>query len=207
LALMATLSRASFLAAGILFFAIGATQWRRPPVMASLLLVLLIVPFLAPGNVQDRVMNTFFGRQYGNEVKVMGVALDSSTSERIRSWMKVVDGWSKKPVLGYGVTGYAWADAQYVKILGETGLVGLVAFFFLLYRLWFLARQAYVREQDPFLKGLAYGFLTGMVALLFHAIGANTFIIIRIMEPFWLCAGLVLLMPILERKEPSPAPP
>jgi hypothetical protein len=33
--------------------------------------------------------------------------------------------------------------------------------------------------------------------MLAHGIGANTFIIIRIMEPFWLCAGLVMLLPAL----------
>ncbi len=30
---------------------------------------------------------------------------------------------------------------------------------------------------------------------LVHAIGANTFIIVRIMEPFWLCAGLIVALP------------
>jgi hypothetical protein len=36
-----------------------------------------------------------------------------------------------------------------------------------------------------------------LVAMLAHGVGANTFIIIRIMEPFWLCAGLVMLLPTL----------
>ncbi|MFP6645103.1 MAG: hypothetical protein VCF24_16315 [Candidatus Latescibacterota bacterium] len=31
-----------------------------------------------------------------------------------------------------------------------------------------------------------------MTGLLVHAVGANTFIIVRIMEPFWLLAGLVV---------------
>jgi len=69
-------------------------------------------------------------------------------------------------VLGRGVTGYAWADAQYVKILGETGLAGLVAFIFLIFRLWRRARETFLVEQDPFCKGLAHGLLLGMVAML-----------------------------------------
>jgi hypothetical protein len=52
-------------------------------------------------------------------------------------------------------------------------------------------------QTDPFAKGLAHGFLLALVAMLAHGIGANTFIIIRIMEPFWLCAGLVMLLPTL----------
>jgi O-antigen ligase len=84
-----------------------------------------------------------------------------------------------------------------VKILGETGLAGLVAFGFIIYRLWRCARESFLSQTDPFAKGLAHGFLLGLVAMLAHGVGANTFIIIRIMEPFWLCAGLVMLLPTL----------
>jgi hypothetical protein len=37
--------------------------------------------------------------------------------------------------------------------------------------------------------------------MLFHAIGANTFIIVRIMEPFWFLAGMVVMMPEIEKRE------
>lgn len=200
LALMATLSRSSFLAAGVMVVAVMITQRHRPLVVAIMLAICTIVPIIAPGNVKQRVNETFFGRQYGGEIKVGGAALDLSTTERLRSWQFVLLHWSKKPLFGYGVTGYAWADAQYVKILGETGLVGLCAFLFMVWRLYRTARDAFLAEHDPLLKGIAYGFILGLVALLFHAIGANSFIIIRIMEPFWLCAGFVMLLPTLEGK-------
>ncbi len=206
LALMATLSRSSYLACGVLFLAIGATQWRRPRVLTVLLLAVALVPLFAPANVKERVSETFFGRQYGGEIRVGSVALDLSTTERLRSWGYVLQDWVHHPLLGKGVTGYAWADAQYVKILGETGLAGLVAFGFIIYRLWRCARESFLSETDPFAKGLAHGFLLGLVALLAHGIGANTFIIIRIMEPFWLCAGLVMLLPTLSQRASIQAP-
>ena len=57
-------------------------------------------------------------------------------------------------------------------------------------------------------RGLTVGFVAGMVGLLVHAIGSNTFIIVRIMEPFWLFAGIVMMLPVLERgPAPVPAPP
>lgn len=206
MALLATLSRSSYLAAAALLCAVAATQWRRPRVMVLVLVVMMLVPVLAPSNVKQRVSDTFFGRQYGTEVKIGGVALDSSTSERLRSWGYVLKDWVHHPILGRGVTGYAWADAQYVKILGETGLAGVVMFGFLITRLWKRAREAFLSASDPFCKGLAHGFLLGMVAMLVHAVGANTFIIIRIMEPFWLCAGLIILLPTLETKQPGDRP-
>jgi O-antigen ligase len=206
LALMATLSRSSYLAAGVLIVAVAATQWRRPGVVAFILLLAIALPFVAPDNVKNRVSETFFGRQYGGEIKVGAVGLDLSTTERLRSWQYVLKDWLHSPLLGRGVTGYAWADAQYVKILGETGLAGLVAFIFLIVRLWRRARETFLAEQDPFCKGLAHGLLLGMVAMLAHGIGANTFIIIRIMEPFWLCAGLVMILPRLTSEQKDPAP-
>ncbi|MGE0642705.1 MAG: O-antigen ligase family protein [Nitrospira sp.] len=201
LALMATLSRSSYLAGFVLLTTIGLTQWRRPRVLTVLLLMVALIPLLAPANVKDRVNETFFGRQYGGEIKVGKVGLDLSTTERLKSWAYVLKDWVHDPILGRGVTGYAWADAQYVKIIGETGLAGLIAFGFIIYRLWRCARESFLLQTDPFAKGLAHGFLLGLVAMLAHGIGANTFIIIRIMEPFWLCAGLVMLLPTLSPQD------
>lgn len=206
LALMATLSRSSYLAAVVLGLSVFAAKWRNPRVVAVMLIVAMLVPVLAPANVTQRVSETFFGRQYGGEIKVGGVAFDLSTTDRLRSWAYVVRDWTVHPVFGYGVTGYAWADAQFVKIIGETGLVGLVTFLFILVRLWLMARESFLSERDPFCKGLAQGFLLGMVAMLAHSVGANTFILIRIMEPFWLCAGLVVLLPRLISEQTDAVP-
>lgn len=207
LALMATLSRSSYLAGAVLLMTVGLTQWRRPLVLTLLLVVIALVPLLAPANVKQRVNETFFGRQYGGEIKVGHVGLDLSTTERLKSWTYVLKDWVHDPILGRGITGYAWADAQYVKIIGETGLAGLVAFGFIIYRLWRCARESFLSETDPFAKGLAHGFLLALIAMLAHGIGANTFIIIRIMEPFWLCAGLVMLLPILAAQVEPPIKP
>ncbi len=207
LALMATLSRSSYLAGVVLLMAVGLTQWRRPRVLTVLLVIIALVPLLAPANVKQRVNETFFGRQYGGEIKVGNVGLDLSTTERLKSWAYVLKDWVHDPILGRGITGYAWADAQYVKIIGETGLAGLGAFGFIIYRLWRCARESFLSQTDSFAKGLAHGFLLALVAMLAHGIGANTFIIIRIMEPFWLCAGLVMLLPTLSTQaDPSVKP-
>ena len=55
-------------------------------------------------------------------------------------------------------------------------------------------------------RGLALGFVAGTVGLLGHAIGANTFIIVRIMEPFWFFAAIVVALPGLDQEEPAPPP-
>ena len=45
------------------------------------------------------------------------------------------------------------------------------------------------------------GFLIGAIAMTAHALMANTFIIVRIMEPFWLLAAIVVAAPSLETEE------
>ena len=55
------------------------------------------------------------------------------------------------------------------------------------------------KVQTPAFKGLIIGFICGFVGLLVHSLGANTFIIVRIMEPFWFFAGMVAVLPSLEK--------
>jgi hypothetical protein len=43
--------------------------------------------------------------------------------------------------------------------------------------------------------GISTGFLAGFFAMLTHAVGANTFIIVRIMEPFWFLTAIVIMIP------------
>ena len=60
----------------------------------------------------------------------------------------------------------------------------------------------YLKEvKIPYHQGLGIGFLAGFVGLIVHAIGANTFIIVRIMEPFWFFVGIIAVIPMLERQK------
>jgi len=120
--------------------------------------------------------------------------LDTSTSARLISWRTSSADWLRHPLFGFGVTGYGFIDAQYFKVLVDTGAVGLITFLYLLYALWLRMSDAYRSLTIPWTKGLALGFLAGYIGLLVHAIGANTFIIVRIMEPFWLVVGLIVVI-------------
>jgi O-antigen ligase len=88
-------------------------------------------------------------------------------------------------------------------VLVETGILGLAAFIYLLVSVFKLARSNLKRLKIPEHKGLVLGFMAGYIGLLIHAIGANTFIIVRIMEPFWLLAGIVTILPVLEGTSPD----
>ncbi|MFP4546678.1 MAG: O-antigen ligase family protein [Fidelibacterota bacterium] len=169
------------------------------------LVLLILSPFLLPESVINRVTYTFqeqrgYARSLQEEVG--GITLDTSASERLRSWRDAFQALPKHIIFGYGITGWRFLDAQYIRVLIETGLIGLIAFFYLLYALTSEIWHVYKTTEDSFFKALSLGLFIGMLGILFHCIGANTFIIIRIMEPFYLLCGMVMAVPKLEgRKE------
>jgi O-antigen ligase len=200
-----TLSRASYLgvlpAVGVL-----AVKSRRRRLMVGLLLVLVVTSPLMisvlPAPVVKRVIYTF--RPEGHQsVRIGRLGFDPSTSARFVSFREAFDGWRRRPILGWGVTGFGFMDAQYARTLVETGIVGLAAFLWLVVSVVRSGMSAFRRLSEPDERGLALGFIAGTAGLLTHAIGSNTFIIIRIMEPFWLFAGLVMILPSLGTARPE----
>jgi hypothetical protein len=199
-----TLSRASYLGVLPAVAALLALTTRRRALIAILLLVVVCSPLLlllAPASVVNRVLYTFEPEANQPTIRVGKVGLDPSTSARILSFQQAFRGWLERPVLGFGVTGFGFMDAQYARVLVETGIVGLLCFAWLLWSVLKSARAAQLSLIDPLDRGLVVGFIAGTVGLLAHAIGSNTFIVIRIMEPFWLVAGIVIMLPVFAGEE------
>ncbi|MGH7407340.1 MAG: O-antigen ligase family protein, partial [Candidatus Methylomirabilales bacterium] len=192
--LLYSLSRSSWLATLPMLLTLLLVVRRRGLVAGLLSAALLVGPFLAPQEVVQRVRYTYAQPVEPGQVEVGGVRLDTSSSARIESWTAGLKGWSRAPLFGYGVTGFGFMDAQYVRVLVETGLTGLVVFLWLLARLVQQARRSLAAALPGWRRGLAAGYLAGLVGLMGHGIGANTFIIVRIMEPFWLMTGIIVVL-------------
>jgi hypothetical protein len=199
-----TLSRASYLGVIPAYLALTAMTTRRRALVGVLLAVLVcspLVALVAPAAVVNRVMYTFQPEANQPTIRVGKLGLDPSTSARILSLKQALEGWIRRPILGWGVTGFGFMDAQYARVLVETGIVGFLAFMWLLWSVLKAARAAHSRMVEPLDRGLTMGFIAGTVGLLAHAIGSNTFTIIRVMEPFWLFAGIVVMLPVFVGEE------
>jgi hypothetical protein len=205
--LLFTLSRASYLALIPLAGALWLYGDRRLYLTGLFALAVVVAPLAMPKAVTDRILYTVAQPTERGQIRVGGVRLDTSTSERLRSWNQTIfEDWPNHPVFGYGVTGHRFLDAQYPRVLAETGLAGLVAFLWLQVSLFRRVRAILSEARDPLFRGVALGALAAFVALVAHSIAANTFIIIRIMEPFWLLIGMVMVIPQLEAAQAAPAP-
>src|SRR5438132_7666456 len=191
--LMATLSRASFLAAGVLILiVIGVMAPRKPILMTMVLLGILSAPLWAPHAVKERISYTFTQAGEGGQTRLGALTIDTSTSDGLRWWHQSFELWQRYPIWGTGITGGPFMDAMYPRVLTERGLLGLVGFLVLIGSIVRMGLASYRHATDQFSRGLALGFLLGLASLLVHAIGSNAFVIVRIMEPFWLFAALVV---------------
>lgn len=194
-----TQSRSSYLAIIPAMLVFVWLSKKRQWVFLILVLIGLVLPFIAPNPAKERIAYTFEqGKNRKDVVEILGVKMDTSTTERVKAWKRVARDWVKHPLFGFGITGYGFVDAQYFRILIETGVLGLFAFFILMSSIIKQSYRILKETSEPFERGLCMGFLAGFVGLLIHAIGANTFIIVRIMEPFWFVLAMVIMIPKLE---------
>jgi len=177
---------------------------RRWMIIGYIAILSLLAPFILPKAIIDRARYTFQEQKgYARTLQenVGGITLDTSASERVRSWKAAWSGVKKSPIFGYGITGWRFLDAQYMRVLIESGFIGLGFFIYLLYAILHETWKVSKNAKISFFKYLSQGFFIATIAMMTHGIGANTFIIIRIMEPFWLVCGLVMSIPAVEEIE------
>ena len=196
-----TQSRSSYLAIVPALLVLGYLTDRRLIILGLLAVAFMVSPLFLPKAVKSRIMYTFTQPEEQGQIQIGDLRLDTSTSARIKSWKEALSDWPQNPLLGYGVTGYHFVDAQIPRVLVETGILGLAAFLYLLYSILKLTLRNLKEIKTPYYQGLAIGFLAGFVGLVVHAIGANTFIIVRIMEPFWFFVGIITVLPMLQRQQ------
>ena len=189
--LVATLSRSSWLGFAGAFIVLLCLAPRRAPLLAWSAIGLALLLLAMPESMHKRIAYTYPAEGHA-AVKLGRVQFDPSSSARLQSWGAALRGFREHPVAGWGVTGYGFLDAQYFRVLVETGALGLAAFASLLVACGALFWRARSALDEPLQRGLAVGMLAAFAGLLLHAVGTNTFLLIRIMEPFWLLTGLVV---------------
>lgn len=196
-----TMSREGWISiAPMLVVYIVLSKRARYPLIFFLMIAAMLLPFVAPQKVRERAQDTFSQDKH----YVIGgkkIYVSESTAARIDAWRDAGLKLSYRPIMGAGIPGGAVIDNQYVRVLIETGLVGFAAFMWMLSQLFRMAVRVYKRSEDDFSRSLSIGFICGFIALLTQSMAGAVFILIRIMEPFWFIAAMVLAMPEVAQEE------
>jgi hypothetical protein len=211
-AFLLTFSRASYIGFAALFAALLLFSERRKTMLGLFMAGLFCVGMFTPGLsglVRERISMTYKGAYAVNPVQTgFGtVNLEESAWLRVSSLQNALfDRLPKHPLLGWGVTGAGFGDTQYTLLLGELGVAGFFVFFWMLYRVFTAAKKVYRHFQEKWIKAIALGVMVAIPGLLFQAVGVNTFIIVRIMEPFWFLTAMIMVLYRIMEKDAEPAP-
>jgi len=186
-----TLSRASYVA-----FAVTLITWglitRRYWIVPLLTVFILVAPILMPQKVVQRVQSTIEPSGVAIQVPLAGeVTIDKSAYERVYVWQKVRHNLTVWPFFGGGVAWGAILDSQFARVLIETGVAGICAFAFLLSRLMKSTRETHRWSRDWVAQALAAAMFSLTIGLMVHSLGTISYLIVRIMEPYWFLMALV----------------
>jgi hypothetical protein len=194
-----TLSRASYVSFIVAAIVISVIS-RKYALILVLAAVLGTSSIFMPEKIKERVTHTF-QKESGQEIVVggtnTGVMVDKSTNERILVWRKVRFLMGLSPqyfLLGAGVSWESVLDSQYARIFLETGTLGMLAFIFMQYRILKTVRQAYRWTDDWMARGIAMGMFGAVCALISHGMGTISFLIVRIMEPYWFLLAICVVI-------------
>ena len=203
LCLMYSFSRGGYAAFLAGWVVLGVMRQR---ILLVLLLVFLLVwTAVVPNAVKMRVDMTY--DENSGEI-------DHSAQLRVEMWDDAMALFASSPVLGTGFYTYAFMHRVleyedphnfFVKVLLETGIIGMLIFLWLLLRFFWVGFRFSRRARDPFFAALGLG-LAGWVAT---SAVANFFgdrwTFLQVNGYMWVIAGLVARAMALESQSPQPA--
>ncbi len=195
-----TLSRSSYLTFfPVMLSIIFLTEKKKNILIFMILIGIVLTSTIFKQTIKvvtARIQKTFSEEDKNVEQKVFGIRItDLSALTRVESFQLIFKKFLvTKPVLGYGVTGVGLMDAQIPLIVGESGLLGLFCFFWMIFEIYKHGYLIFKNIGNNYSKVISLCVISCLTGLLVQSIGANTFIIIRIMEPFWFLCGLMMIM-------------
>jgi len=119
------------------------------------------------------------------------VLCDIACATRLQiEWPRAIGAFLFDPLFGSGPSSITEAsDNDFLRWLGETGLIGTLAFLAVLYSIFRYIWNA-AKKMPPEKKYIYYSFGFGLLALLVNALYVDVFEASKVAYNFWLVAGL-----------------
>ncbi len=127
----------------------------------------------------------------GQLTPVNTVISDISFATRLQvEWPRAINAFLHNPILGGGASSITEStDNDYLRWIGEFGLLGTLSFFYLLYKIARFIFEKVIKIKDD-QKYLYWGFLFGLGGLLMNAGYIDVFEASKVAYYFWFIAGL-----------------
>jgi len=190
--LLFTFSRGGYVAVlgGLLF--LGVVNQRKLLILVAVLIVSWQA--LLPVSVQQRITMTYDQSDGGG-------TLDASAQTRVNLWADTEALIAANPLFGTGFQTYAYMGRMedlkdthnyYLKIMVETGAVGLLMFLYVLWRMFALGYQLYRQSEDPFLASVGLGFSALMVGMFLANLFGDRWSYFQVDGWMWMLLGAVV---------------
>lgn len=202
--LMYAFSRGAYVAFVVGVFYIALVNQRK------LLILLVALAFtwqiVVPTAVQERIFMT-----YNNESgEDLNQELDASAADRVSLWQDAMDLIPTNPLLGTGFNTYAYMHRvsvykdthnYYLKVLVETGMIGLTLFLLVLFQMFRYPFKLFRTATDPFLKSVGLGLSAAVLGSVVLNLFGDRWSYIEYMGFMWTMLGCAVRGLELEREK------
>ncbi|MTI71510.1 MAG: polymerase [Firmicutes bacterium] len=126
---------------------------------------------------------------------------------RLIRWLTGIEMLKESPLLGVGlghfggavamnnnIPGTFYMDNFYLKTAVEMGILGLLAYFYLMYQVVIWSYRTLIILEDKYLKNIIIGALSGMTGVLAHNFVENVFEVPMMVTYFWILAGIIMFL-------------
>lgn len=123
---------------------------------------------------------------------VAPVIEDRSSAIRFNvEWPRAVRAFEKNPLLGTGPSSITLAtDNDYLRALGETGLLGFLAFANIFLQIALIVKKLLKKSISTIEGALGWGMLFGTMGLLINAVFIDVFEASKVAITYWLLVGI-----------------
>ncbi len=193
-----TFSRAGYLAILFGVFVLGVLKDRK--LLLVLGVFLLVWQSVVPTAVSDRV----------NMTKTSDGQLEASAQERVDLWENAEQSFLRSPIVGNGFATFQMGDHVdnlkdthnwYVKVLVETGIIGMVFAIMLLYQMLTVSYRLFRRATDPLYQGLGLGLLLAICACIIANCFGDRWTYVEITAPLWVLISAAIRAEQFEKAE------
>ena len=199
-ATMYTFSRGAYLALLVSVFILGVIKDRKLLVLGAIFLMTWQV--VVPTAVRQRVTMT----QNSNG------QLEASANERVKLWQAAEDSILSDPVFGTGFATYQYTQHVdnlkdthnwYVKVMVETGIIGLIIVIVMLQQMLALTYRLFKRAEDPLYRGLGLGLFLAIWACLIANFFGDRWTYLEITGPLWVLVGAAVCATHMPEDKPA----